>query len=56
MAEVGVGVVHRAVAPPARPVDPAVVTLHRRLKALFDPTGRLDPGRDPLAGTAEAAA
>ncbi len=54
VAEVGVGVVHRSAPPPARPVDPAVVTLHRRLKAIFDPTGRLAPGRDPLAGTVEA--
>ncbi|MXZ84377.1 MAG: FAD-binding protein [Acidimicrobiia bacterium] len=29
--------------------DPAVVALHRRLKAEFDPRGRLNPGRDPLA-------
>ena len=31
--------------------DPAVVGLHRRLKAQFDPRGRLNPGRDPLAAT-----
>lgn len=29
--------------------DPAVVDLHGRLKAEFDPRGRLNPGRDPLA-------
>ena len=29
--------------------DPAVVALHQRLKAQFDPRGRLNPGRDPLA-------
>jgi hypothetical protein len=52
VAEVGVGVVHRAVPPPVRPVDPAVVALHRRLKAVYDPTGRLAPGRDPLAAAA----
>ena len=28
--------------------DPAVVDLHGRLKAEFDPRGRLNPGRDPL--------
>ena len=28
--------------------DPAVVALHGRLKAEFDPRGRLNPGRDPL--------
>ncbi len=31
--------------------DPAVVGLHQRLKAQFDPRGRLNPGRDPLAAT-----
>lgn len=31
--------------------DPAVVALHQRLKAQFDPRGRLNPGRDPLAAT-----
>ncbi|HET6950962.1 MAG TPA: FAD-binding protein [Acidimicrobiales bacterium] len=50
VAQVGVGVVHRDRPQPARPVDPAVAGLHRRLKVQFDPTGRLAPGRDPLAG------
>jgi FAD/FMN-containing dehydrogenase len=49
VAEVGVGVVHRDVPTPAREVDPPVAALHARIKALFDPTGRLAPGRDPLA-------
>lgn len=31
--------------------DRAVVALHERLKAEFDPRGRLNPGRDPLAAT-----
>jgi FAD/FMN-containing dehydrogenase len=54
VAEVGVGVVHRASPQPPRPVDPTVATLHRRVKDLFDPLGRLAPGRDPLAGTGRA--
>lgn len=54
VAEVGVGVVHRTSPPPTRLVDGPVAELHRRIKAAFDPTGRLAPGRDPLAATAEA--
>jgi glycolate oxidase FAD binding subunit len=49
VAELGVGVVHRALAQPRRPVDPAVRTVHERLKSLFDPAGRLAPGRSVLA-------
>ena len=60
LAEVGVGVVHcrpdvaaavTAAAPPAPPA-PELVTLHRNLKARFDPSGRLNPGRAvaPWAG------
>jgi glycolate oxidase FAD binding subunit len=49
VAEIGVGVVHRTEAQPARPVDPAVAAVHARLKAAFDPTGRLAPGRSVLA-------
>lgn len=48
VAEVGVGVVHHTVPAPLRPVDPAVEGLHRRIKANFDPGGRLNPGVDPL--------
>ena len=39
--EVGVGTVHRDEPQPPRPVDP----LHARIKTQFDPTGRLNPGR-----------
>jgi FAD/FMN-containing dehydrogenase len=56
VAEVGVGVVHAERPPPPRPVDAHVVDLHRRIKAVFDPGGRLNPGRDPLAATAAGAA
>ena len=45
VAEVGVGVVHRDVPQPPRPVDPAVAALRARVKAAFDPSGRLAPGR-----------
>jgi FAD/FMN-containing dehydrogenase len=48
VAEVGVGIVHCA--DPAAPAEApaAVVELNRRLRDTFDPTGRLNPGRDPL--------
>jgi len=48
LAEVGVGVVRRSVLQPPRPVDAAVVDLHQRMKTVFDPTGRLAPGRTVL--------
>ena len=47
--EVGVGIVHHGDPAPARSIDPAVVTLNRRIKDLFDPRGRLNPGVDVLA-------
>lgn len=49
VAELGVGVVHHEHPPARRPVDPVIVELHRRLKARFDPSGRLNPGVDVLA-------
>jgi FAD/FMN-containing dehydrogenase len=48
VAEVGVGIVHHEHPPAARVVDPPVADLHRRIKARFDPTGRLNPGIDVL--------
>jgi FAD/FMN-containing dehydrogenase len=50
IAEVGVGIVHAHEPAPNRSVDPAVADLNQRLKAVFDPTGRLAPGRSVLAG------
>jgi FAD/FMN-containing dehydrogenase len=48
--EIGVGVVHHAESTlPPRRLDPAVVSLHRRIKEQFDPSGRLNPGVDVLA-------
>jgi glycolate oxidase FAD binding subunit len=48
VAQVGVGVVHTH--EPVEPEAPSaeVVELHRRLKASFDPAGRLNPGISPL--------
>jgi glycolate oxidase FAD binding subunit len=48
VAEIGVGVLHVEEPPPPPVVDPGVRALHDRLKAVFDPTGRCNPGRDPL--------
>jgi glycolate oxidase FAD binding subunit len=48
VAEVGVGIVHHEHPAPTRSVDPPVAELHRRIKARFDPAGRLNPGLDVL--------
>ena len=44
-AEIGVGIVHTAEPAPPVPLPPGVAELNRRIKASFDPTGRLNPGR-----------
>jgi hypothetical protein len=47
VAQVGVGLVHAERPQPPRPVDPVVADLERRVKAAFDPAGRMNPGRAP---------
>jgi glycolate oxidase FAD binding subunit len=56
VAEMGVGLMHCDVPPPAPVVDQGVRALHERLAASFDPTGRCNPGRDPLGSSARAPA
>jgi glycolate oxidase FAD binding subunit len=51
IAEIGVGIVHRSDPVPVRPVDATVRALHDRIKHEFDPTARLNPGVDVLAGS-----
>jgi glycolate oxidase FAD binding subunit len=43
VAQIGVGIVHLPHA--VEPEEPSRRDLHRRIKATFDPTGRLNPGR-----------
>jgi FAD/FMN-containing dehydrogenase len=47
VAAVGVGTVFAERPQPPRPVDPASAVIAARMKACFDPTGRLNPGRAP---------
>ena len=45
--EIGTGVLHQPVPAEIPLVDPAVARVADRVKVSFDPTGRLNPGRDP---------
>ena len=49
VAEMGVGIVHRAGPAEVRHVHPTIADLHRRIKRQFDPSSRLNPGVDPSA-------
>lgn len=49
VAEIGVGVIHQEQPPGAVPIDPVTASLHARIKAEFDPRGRLNPGLDVLS-------
>jgi len=49
VAEIGVGVVHRHERAAPRPVPEPLRQLNQRVKRQFDPTGRLNPGRDVFA-------
>ena len=48
VAEVGVGTIHHHAPSPRPDITAGVRTLNVRLRSLFDPTGRLNPGRTPL--------
>lgn len=46
VANIGVGTVWATEAQPARELDPVAAQIAARMKHLFDPTSRLNPGRD----------
>ena len=48
IAEVGVGIVHVERPVSRAVIAPVVAALNRAVKARFDPSGRLNPGRSPL--------
>jgi glycolate oxidase FAD binding subunit len=50
VAEIGVGIVHYSRPAPKVVPDAETIELHRRIRMEFDPTGRLNPGLDVLAG------
>ena len=45
VAEIGVGIVHASGPQPCQELPPGVAALNKRIKAEFDPDGRLNPGR-----------
>ncbi len=45
VAEIGVGTVHATTPQPVRALAAPIRLIHERMKAEFDPTGRLNPGR-----------
>lgn len=47
VAAAGLGLVFATNPPPPRPLAPEVAAVSRRVKHNFDPTGRLNPGREP---------
>jgi glycolate oxidase FAD binding subunit len=50
VAAIGSGLVFASVSRPTRETSPTVRALTARIKQNFDPTGRLNPGRDVLPG------
>lgn len=49
VAELGIGTIHADEVPPQPSIPAAIVELNARVKAVFDPTGRLNPGRKVAA-------